>query len=78
MRKTKNCEYKFTECNLLTHKELEAAFKQYYKIGDSDSQKFNLLQNIKDCPKNVPCLIHVQTRKTRKRGETKSLKENIS
>ena len=43
IRKTKNCKCKFTECNLLTNEELEVAFKQYYKIRDSDSQKHKRL-----------------------------------
>lgn len=38
IRKTKNCKFKFTECNLWTSEELEAVLKQYYKIGGSDSQ----------------------------------------
>ena len=77
IRKTKNCKCKFTECNLLTNEELEAACKKYYKIGDSDSQKFNLLQNIKDCPKNVTRL-KIKESQTRKRDETEGLKESIS
>ena len=58
-----------TECNLLTNEELEAGFRQYYKIGDRDLPKFNLLQNIKDCPKNVPCL-KIKKQQTRKRDKT--------
>ena len=77
IRKTKNCKYKFTECNLLTNEELEAAYKKYYKIGDSDSQKFSLLQNIKDCPKTVTRL-KIKESQTRKRDETEGLKESIS
>ena len=61
----------------MTNEELEAAYKKYYKIGDSDSQKFNLLQNIKDCPKNVTRL-KIKELQTRKRDETEGLKESIS
>ena len=61
----------------MTNEELEAAYKKYYKIGDSDSQKFNLLQNIKDCPKNVTRL-KIKESQTGKRDETVGLKESIS
>ena len=66
-----------TECNLLTNEELEAGFRQYYKIGDRDLPKSNLLQNIKDCPKNVTCL-KIKKQQTRKRDKTESLKESTS
>ena len=44
-RKSKNCSCKFTECRKLDENELEKAFEAFYKIGDSEKQKLNLLSN---------------------------------
>lgn len=44
-RKSKSCSCKFTECSKLDENELEKAFEAFYKIGDSEKQKLNLLSN---------------------------------
>ena len=68
IRKTKNCK-----CKLLINEETEPAFKQYYKIDDIDTQKYNLLQNRKDCSKK-----HAKLEDERIANKEKRLKQRVS